>query len=71
MIAVTPENINQVAEWVGLPTKFDSELSIESLRPQLTGYDSGAAEGMTSPGSGTSKSPIGEADKSVSNSENT
>lgn len=71
LISVTPENINQVADWVGLPTRHDSEMSTEELRTQLTGYESGAAEGMTTAGEGTSKSPIGSDDASVGNSENT
>ena len=70
LISVTPENINQVAEWVGLPTRHDTEMSLDDLREQLTGYESGAAEGMTSAGEGTSKSPIGSNDNSVGNNEN-
>lgn len=70
LIAVTPENINQVADWVGLPTRHDSGMDTEELRTKLTGYESGAAEGMTSGGEGTSKSPIGSNDNSVGNNEN-
>lgn len=71
LISVTPENINQVAEWVGLPTRHDSEMDIEELRAGLTGNTSGAGEGMVTAGEGTSKSPIGGDDSSVGNNENT
>jgi len=70
LIAVTPDNINQVAEWVGLPHRVDSEMEDEELRSKLTGNDSRAGDGMTTPGEGTSKSPVGGDDSSVGNNEN-
>ncbi|MNQ87453.1 hypothetical protein D3C85_1026760 [compost metagenome] len=71
LVAVTPDNVNQVAEWVGLPHRIDSETSDSDLRPMLTGYESGAAEGMVTAGEGTSTSPVGADDASVGNQENT
>ena len=71
LISITPENINQVADWVGLPTRHDSEMSLDDLKAQLTGNTSGAAEGMVTAGEGTSKSPIGSKDSSIANAENT
>lgn len=70
LVEITPENINQVAEWVGLPSRSDSEEDIESLRQRLTGNDSRAGDGMTTAGDGTSHSPIGTGDNSISNQEN-
>lgn len=71
LVSVTPENINQVAEWVGLPTRHDSEMDLTELRAQLTGNTSGASEGMVEGmPSGTGKA-TGGGDKSISNSENT
>lgn len=70
LISVTPENINQVAEWVGLPSRHDSSTNIDDLRAMLTGNTSGASEGMAKgSGNGTSDSVSGN-DTSISNSEN-
>lgn len=71
LIQVTPQNINQVAEWVGLPSRADSEMDSEELRESLTGYESGAGEGQKTAGEGTSTSPMGGDDSSVGNNENT
>lgn len=71
LIEITPENINQVADWVGLPSRSRSDEDIESLRSRLTGNTSGAGEGLTTAGEGTSKSPMGGDDSSVGNQENT
>lgn len=71
LVSITPENINQVAEWVGLPTRHDSEMSLDDLKAQLTGNTSGAGEGLSTAGPGTSKSPVGSNDTSVGNNENT
>lgn len=70
LIEITPENINQIADWVGLPSRSRSDEEIESLQSRLTGNTTGAGEGMTSAGPGTSKSPVGSEDTSVSNQEN-
>lgn len=71
LIEVSPENINKIAEWVGLPSRSNSDEDIATLRERLTGNTSGAGEGMTTAGEGTSKSPIGGDDASVGNTENT
>lgn len=70
LVEITPENINKIAEWVGLPSRSISDEDIESLRQRLTGNTSGAGEGMTTAGEGTSTSPIGGDDSSVGNLEN-
>lgn len=70
LISVTPENINQVADWVGLPSRHDSGMDIAELRAGLTGMTSGAGEGLSTAGPGTSKSPMGSNDTSVGNNEN-
>lgn len=71
LIQVTPQNINQVAEWVGLPSRAASEMGVDELRESLTGYESGAGEGQKTAGEGTSTSPMGGDDSSVGNNENT
>lgn len=70
LIQDTPENINQIAEWVGLPSRVKSDMDIEELRETLTMQSSSAAEGLQTTGDGTSTSAGGK-DSSVSNSENT
>lgn len=71
LVEITPENINKIAEWVGLPSRSLSDEDVDSLRQRLTGNTSGAGEGMVTAGEGTSKSPIGGDDASVGNQENT
>lgn len=71
LITVSPENINKIAEWAGLPTKHPTDMPIEDLREMLTGYESGASEGMEKgSGNGTADSAAGS-DNSTSNNENT
>jgi hypothetical protein len=69
LIEVSPDNINQIAEWAGLPTRAKSDEDVESLKERLTMSTTGAGEGMQTAGSGTATKP-GGSDKSVSNSEN-
>lgn len=68
MMGKTKDNVNWIAEQAGMPTKFTED--DDDFLEQLTGYESGAAEGMTTPGEGTSKSPVGGDDSSVGNNEN-
>lgn len=68
LIGKTKDNVNWLAEQAGMPTKFTED--DDDFLEQLTGYESGAAEGMTTPGEGTSKSPVGGDDSSVGNNEN-
>lgn len=70
LVEVTPENINKIAEWVGLPSRSLSDEDIDSLRQRLTGNTSGAGEGMVTAGEGTSKTPMGSDDSSIGNMEN-
>lgn len=70
LVEVTPENINKIAEWVGLPSRSLSDEDIDSLRSRLTGNDSRAGDGMTTAGEGTSKTPMGSDDSSIGNMEN-
>lgn len=52
------------------PLPSDAPVDKEKLPPNMTGKSTGAGEGMKTAGSGTSKSPMGSKDSSVSNKEN-
>lgn len=70
LIPKTPEMVNFITDRLGVSPQFDNADSTEKIAPSLTGYDSGAAEGMASgSGNGTSKSAA-SSDTSVSNMEN-
>lgn len=70
LIEITPENINKIAEWVGLPSRSLSDEDIESLKTRLTGFDSNAGEGMEEGMPSGTGSATGGGDQSAGNSEN-
>lgn len=65
----TVELTNESLEMLGFKYRVPDDTSIEELRQMLPNNESGAGEGMTSPGEGTSTS-VGGGDSSVSNNEN-
>lgn len=67
---VTPENINKIAEWVGLPSRVPVDTDIADLQATLTGATSRSGDGLSTPGEGTSTSPMGGDDASIGNMEN-
>lgn len=71
LIQVTPENINKVAEWVGLPSRVPVDTSLEDLQVTLTGSTSRSGDGMESGmNNGVGESSGSSGDNSTSNSEN-
>lgn len=63
--------VNWIAAQANMPQPFkDVEQDQEMVKTQLTGYSSGAAEGLSTAGEGTSKSPAGDDDASTGNMEN-
>jgi Protein of unknown function (DUF935). len=72
LIQKTPGNINQIADWIGLPDRIDSEEELSAYESTMTAFSSNAGEGMTSGlPSGTGKADGSSGDSSSSNSENT
>lgn len=72
LIQKTPENINKIAEWVGLPDRINSDEELDSYQSTLTGFTSNAGEGMEEGmPSGTGSADGSSGDSSSRNSENT
>lgn len=70
MLPKTPEMVNFVTRRLGIDDQVDGDLSVEELAPLLTGYTSGAGEGLEKgSGSGTSDN-VDDRDSSLSNLEN-
>lgn len=66
----TPAMINFLTDRLGVPAQIDTTATTEEIAPMLTGYTSGAGEGLVSgSGNGTGKS-VSADDNSVSNTEN-
>lgn len=66
----TPDLINFLTDRLGVPAQIASTLTTEQLAPMLTGYTSGAGEGLAQgSGSGTAKS-VSADDNSTANLEN-
>ena len=72
LIAVTPKNINYIAEKLGLPERLDENLTQEELE-KILGVedkdDSRSGDGLNKQGSGTSDK-VPEDDRSASNLSN-
>jgi hypothetical protein len=72
LIQKTPQNLNKIAEWVGLPDRIDSTEELVNYQETLTGFTSNAGEGMTSGiPSGTGSADGSSGDGSTANGENT
>ena len=72
LIQKTPENINQIAEWAGLPSKIEEGSDLKDYEETLTGFTSNSGEGLQSGlPSGTGKADGSSGDGSTSNGENT
>jgi len=72
LIQKTPNNLNQIAEWVGLPNRIPTNASREEYEDTLTGATSRSGDGMTSGLNGGTGDSTGEAgDTSSANTENT
>ena len=73
LISQDPSTINWISQQANMPTPFeDQTISIEDARMQLTGYSSGAGEGMEEGNpSGTGKATGKSGDASTANTENT
>lgn len=66
----TPEIVNRVVERAGFKPQFNTDETDENFLPKLTGYTSGAGEGMEQgTGNGTGKT-VAARDNTVSNKEN-
>ncbi len=71
LISQDAQTVNWVAAQANMPAVFaDTTIEVDEARKSLTGYTSGAAEGLVTAGDGTSTSPNGQSDASTSNSEN-
>lgn len=71
LIQKTPGNINQIADWIGLPDRIDSDEKLEDYENTMTAFSSNSGEGMEEGlPSGTGKADGGSGDSSSSNSEN-
>lgn len=73
LVSQDASTVNWVAKQANMPIAFqDQTIAVDDARKQLTGYSSGAGEGMTEGNpSGTGKANGESGDSSVSNSENT
>lgn len=71
LLPTTPKVVNWVMETVGIPEKFDPEMTQEELLKFMPNATSRSGDGMATPGTGTSTSAMGQDDASVSNTENT
>lgn len=60
---------NWVTEKLGVAPQFSDSQTLEEIAPYLTGYSSGAGEGLNKTGNGTSNS-VSERDNSSANLEN-
>jgi hypothetical protein len=70
MLPKTQESVNWVADQVGMPYTLDEDMDKEEWLSNLTGYTSGASEGMEKgAGNGTSDS-VSDQDNSTANLEN-
>lgn len=71
LIPKTAESVNWITDRLGMPPQFDGDETTEQISPELTGYESGAAEGMAAgtSGNGTAKSSSAR-DSSVANRSN-
>ena len=65
----TPAMINFLTDRLGVPAQIDTTATTEEIAPMLTGYTSGAGEGLNKTGNGTSNS-VSADDNSASNLEN-
>lgn len=66
----TPAMINFLTDRLGVPAQIDTTATTEDIAPMLTGYTSGAGEGLAQgSGSGTAKN-VSADDNSTSNLEN-
>lgn len=70
LLPKTAQAVNWITDRIGMPTQFDDSSTTEEILPQLTGYSSGAGEGMAQgSGNGTAKSASAR-DSSATNKEN-
>jgi hypothetical protein len=67
----TPEVVNFLTERLGVNAQYEPDEAPEAMAPTLTGYTSGASEGMATgtSGNGTAKT-VAKTDTSTSNLEN-
>lgn len=70
LLPKTPQVVNLLTEKMGAKAQFEPDADQKEFEALLTGNDSNAGEGMTTPGEGTSKSPVGGDDASIGNTEN-
>jgi hypothetical protein len=71
LMAQDAQTVNWIASQANMPAHFDdTTIEVDEVRESLTGNSSGAGEGMSTAGPGTSKSPTGGNDTSVGNLEN-
>ena len=66
----TPATVNWLTDRLGIPAQLDPSASTEEIAPSLTGYTSGAGEGMASPGGNGTAKTVSSDDNSLSNLEN-
>ncbi|MNT73699.1 hypothetical protein D3C72_2124390 [compost metagenome] len=71
LVQKTPENLNKIAEWVGLPSRIQSDSELEDFQETLTGFSSNSGEGLEEGlPSGTGKADGSSGDSSAANEEN-
>ena len=72
LIQKTPNNLNQIAEWVGLPNRIPTDAEMEEYEDTLTGATSRSGDGMSSGlNNGVGDSTGSSGDTSSANTENT
>lgn len=69
LISKDAKTVNWIAKQANMPIPFNGDETTEEIAPKLTGYSSGAGEGLAKSGNGTSDKPA-ESDNSTSNLEN-
>ena len=69
LISKDAKTVNWIAKQAGMPIPFTGNETVEEIAPKLTGYTSGAGEGLSKSGNGTSDQ-VASTDNSTSNMEN-